>query len=104
MKIHPTFHISLLEPYQDNPLPSQVKPPPPPIEIDGEQEYELDEIIERQRIGHLLVRAARFVDEIEQSARQTDRRETRIATAGLQPFDGMDGSGRAHDSMVPCIA
>ena len=44
MKIHSTFHISLLEPYSDNPLPSERKEPPPPIETKGEPKYELDEI------------------------------------------------------------
>jgi len=46
MAIHNTFHISLLEPYQDNRFPSQIKQPPPPIQIEGEDEYELDEIID----------------------------------------------------------
>jgi len=46
MAIHNTFHISLLEPYQDNQFPSQIKEPPPPIQIEGEDEYELDEIID----------------------------------------------------------
>ena len=46
MKVHPAFHISLLETYQGNPLPSQVKPLPPPIEIDGNKEYELEEILD----------------------------------------------------------
>jgi len=45
MAIHNTFHISLLEPYQDNRFPSQIKEPLPPIKIEGEDEYELDEII-----------------------------------------------------------
>jgi len=45
MAIHNTFHISLLEPSQDNQFPSQIKEPPPPIQIEGEDEYELDEII-----------------------------------------------------------
>jgi len=43
MAIHSTFHISLLEPYQDNRFPSQIKEPPPPIQIEGEDEYEHDE-------------------------------------------------------------
>jgi len=34
--IHNTFHISLLELYQDNRFPSQIKEPPPPIQIEGE--------------------------------------------------------------------
>jgi len=46
--IHNTCHISLLEPYQDNRFPSQIKEPPPPIQIEGEEEYKLDEIIDSQ--------------------------------------------------------
>jgi len=46
MAIHNTFHISLHEPYQDNRFPSEIKEPPPPIQIEGEDEYELDEIID----------------------------------------------------------
>ena len=46
MRIHNTFHISLLEPYEDNKLPSQIQEPPPPIQIEGEDEYKLDEIID----------------------------------------------------------
>jgi len=45
MRIHNTFHISLLELYNDNKLPSQRSEPPPPILIEGEPEYELEEII-----------------------------------------------------------
>jgi len=46
MAIHNTFHISLLEPYQDNRFPSQIKEPPPPLQMEGEDQYELDEIID----------------------------------------------------------
>ena len=46
MKIHNIFHISLLELYEDNKFPSQIQTHPPPIEIDGEPEYELEEIID----------------------------------------------------------
>ena len=33
--IHNTFHISLLEHYQDYRFPSQIKEPPPPIQREG---------------------------------------------------------------------
>jgi len=46
MAIHNTFYISLLEPYQDSRFPSEIKEPTPPIQIEGEDEYELDEIID----------------------------------------------------------
>jgi len=46
MRIHNTFHISLLELYNNNKLPSQRSEPPPPILIEGEPEYELEEIVD----------------------------------------------------------
>jgi len=48
MAIHNTFHSSLHEPYQDNQCPSQIKEPPPSIQIAGEDEYEVDEIVDSQ--------------------------------------------------------
>ena len=45
MRIHNTFHISLLELYHDNQFPSQPTQPPPPIIVEGEPEYELKRII-----------------------------------------------------------
>jgi len=44
MRIHNTFHISLLELYNDNKIQSQQLEPSPPIIIQGEPEYELEEI------------------------------------------------------------
>jgi len=58
MALHNTFHISLIEPYQDNQFPLESKEPPPPIQIKGEDEYELDEIINsRQHYNKLQYRA-----------------------------------------------
>jgi len=58
MKIHNTIHISLLEPYNDNKLPSLRQEPPPPIIIEGEPEYELEEIVDaRLYHGKLQYRA-----------------------------------------------
>ena len=44
MTIHNTFHISLLEHYEDNKFPSRIQTRPRPIEIEGEPEYESEEI------------------------------------------------------------
>jgi len=46
MRIHYTFHISLLELYHDNKFSSQGAQPPPPIIIKGEPEYELQQIMD----------------------------------------------------------
>jgi hypothetical protein len=40
MKVHPVFHISLLKVYNGTPLP-----PPSPIIVDGEEEYQVDKIV-----------------------------------------------------------
>ena len=55
MKIHPVFHISLLEPVASDPLQGQVQPLPPPIIIDNQEiEYEVDEIDDSKVVGKIL--------------------------------------------------
>lgn len=44
--VHPVFHISMLEPATPNTIPLRTQPPPPPVEIDGEEEYEISEILD----------------------------------------------------------
>ena len=51
MKIHPVFHVSLLEPYYPNIIPGRVQTPPPPVIVDGFSEYEVKEILD-SRIRH----------------------------------------------------
>ncbi|KAH0610200.1 uncharacterized protein H6S33_011727 [Morchella sextelata] len=52
MKIHPVFHVSLLSPEANDPLPGQQRLPPPPVEIEGEEEWEVEDILDsRKRRG-----------------------------------------------------
>jgi hypothetical protein len=51
MNIHPMFHVSLLQPYHVSTIPRKTHEPPPPIIVDGEQEYKLKEIL-NSRISH----------------------------------------------------
>ena len=44
--VHPVFHISMLEPTHRNVIPEWTQPPPPLVEIDGEPEYEISEILD----------------------------------------------------------
>jgi hypothetical protein len=58
MKIHPVFHVSLLEPYRELTIPRQLPAPPPPIEINGEEKFEVSKIIDsrinRRRLEYLV--------------------------------------------------
>jgi hypothetical protein len=58
MNVHPVFHISLLEPVRRDPMPGQQLPPPEPVIIDREPEYEVEDVIDsrifRQRLQYLI--------------------------------------------------
>ena len=51
MKIHPVFHVSLLEPIATDPLPGQTQPPPPPVIVDENEEFEISEILDSRYKG-----------------------------------------------------
>jgi len=44
--IHPVFHVSQLEPVTPNTIPNCIQPPLPPVEVNGEPEYEISEILD----------------------------------------------------------
>ena len=46
MKIHLVFHVSLLELYKDSTILGRLQAPPPPIEVDGAEEFEISEILD----------------------------------------------------------
>jgi hypothetical protein len=46
MKIHPVFHVSLLEPHKPSTIPGRIQSPPPPILIDTEPEFVVKEILD----------------------------------------------------------
>jgi len=56
--VHPVFHVSMLEPATPNEIPNRTSSPPPPIEVQGELEYEIAEVldskIDRRRNCKLL--------------------------------------------------
>jgi hypothetical protein len=61
--IHDVFHVSLLEKVADDPYPQRQQPQPPPIEIDGEDHYDVADIVDsRKRRGRVyyLVRWAGY--------------------------------------------
>jgi hypothetical protein len=46
--VHPVFHVSLLELYRED---GRVQPPPPPVEMEGALEYEVESILEHRFWG-----------------------------------------------------
>ena len=44
--VHPVFHVSQLEPAIPNTIPNRVQTPPPLVDIDGETEYKIEEILD----------------------------------------------------------
>jgi transposase InsO family protein len=46
MRNHNVFHVSLLRPVANNPLPGQRQEPPPPVEVEGLEEWEVEEVVD----------------------------------------------------------
>jgi hypothetical protein len=47
-RVHPVFHVSLLEQYRES---GRVQPPPPPIEMEGALEYGVESVLEHRFRG-----------------------------------------------------
>ena len=44
--VHPIFHVSQLELAIPNTIPDRIQPPPPPVKVDGEPEFEISETLD----------------------------------------------------------
>ena len=105
MAIHNTFHISLLEPYQYNQFPSQIKEPPPPIQIEGEEVYELDEIIDCRHDYNKLQYRAKWKgyspdhDKVWYPANYFNNAEYTVQRFHRR-YPGKPGGDRRHDQIV----
>ena len=58
IKIHPVFHVSLLEPVVEEKIPGRTQTPPPPVIIDDSEEYEVENILDsricRRKLQYLV--------------------------------------------------
>ena len=58
MKIHNVFHVRLLEPAASDRFSGQLIPPAPPVEVDGEEEWEVTDVFDsrmfRRRLEYLI--------------------------------------------------
>jgi hypothetical protein len=46
MKNHPVFNVSLLRPAANDPAPGQRQDPPPPVEVEGLEEWEVEDVVD----------------------------------------------------------
>lgn len=46
MRVHPVFNVHLLRPAAEDPLPGQAQPPSPPVEVEGLEEWEVEDIVD----------------------------------------------------------
>ena len=51
-KIHPVFHVSLLEPFRKSKRPNREQPPSAPEEIDGDLVWEVERIVKGEVISY----------------------------------------------------
>ena len=61
-KVHPVFHVSLLRPFrQSDRFARDAYSEPPPLLIDGEEEYEIDRIVQERVSGRGRSRRREFL-------------------------------------------
>jgi hypothetical protein len=53
-RIHPVFHVSLLEPFRESRTPGRNQPPPPPVELAEPDVYEVEAIVDSRFVGNKL--------------------------------------------------
>src|SRR5690606_13233514 len=51
VKVHPTFHVSMLELYRTSDVPGRQQQPPEPDEIDGEESWVIQEVVDSRKFG-----------------------------------------------------
>ena len=58
MHVHPVFHVGLLTPFTPDTIEGRVQPPPPPVIVDGDEEFEVESILdaklERGKLKYLV--------------------------------------------------
>ena len=54
MRLHPVFHVSLLEPFISSSIPNRISPPPPLEQLLDGPEYEVESILDSKVVRNKL--------------------------------------------------
>ena len=54
MRQHPVFHVDRLSPWEGNEIHGQALPPPDPVEVDNNLEYEVEQILDSRKYRNQL--------------------------------------------------
>ena len=54
LKVHPVFHVSLLDRYNESDIPGRVQPSPPPVIVENQLEYEVEEVLDSRLLHNRL--------------------------------------------------
>ena len=49
--LHPIFHGNKLVPHISDPNPFHIPPPPPPVQLEGTDEWEINQILDSKHVG-----------------------------------------------------
>jgi hypothetical protein len=113
--VHPVFHVELVRPAASDPFPSQIvdDTQPAPIEVDGELEYEVEEILDwrEKRAGRntqieVLVRWAGYAEttwerlDVVENCSALDRYEKRFGPVPGPSRHRIDDDG---DIVIPAV-
>jgi hypothetical protein len=54
-KLHDVFHVSLLKPYYETQILGRQQEPPTPVEVEGQEEFEIHEVLDSKKTRRKLL-------------------------------------------------